>query len=160
MTMFANWAAGLCAAGVACALLRMLCPEGTLNSAMRVATALLFFCCLLSPIGMLRELLADGFADANVSTAQPSYALAERVDDQATAVIEQALLRDATDRLENIAVKRVEILRSSDAAQIGVAVDRVRVVFDKAEHPLNTAEVTILEQAWGIPVEVYYSDAN
>ncbi len=160
MTAFTDWAVGLCAAGVACALLRMLCPEGAMNSAMRVITAMLFFCCLLSPIGMLRELFADGFLRVDASAPPPSSALSERVDEQATAIIEHVLLEDATARLGEITVKRVEILCASTDAQSSMVIERIKVVFDKEEHPLGSSAIAVLEQAWGVPVEVYYSDAD
>lgn len=160
MTAFTDWAVGLCAAGVACALLRMLCPEGAMNTAMRVITAMLFFCCLLSPLGILREVFADGFLRVDASAPPPLSALTERVDEQATAIIERVLLQDATERLETMTIKRVEIVRASSNTPNGVAVERVKVVFDKEEHPLGSSAAAVLEQAWGVPVEVYYSDAN
>ena len=160
MTAFADWAAGLCAAGVACAILRLLCPEGVLNDTLRVVTALLFFCCLLSPLGMLREFLADGFSVAAASSSSVSRALDERVDKQAAAVIEDALLRDAVERLENVEVKRVEIVCVESDEAVGVTVERVRVVFAKEEHPLPVTVTATLERAWGVPVEVYYADGK
>lgn len=160
MTAFADWAAGLCAAGVACAILHMLCPDGALREALRVVTALLFFCCLLSPLGMLKEWLADGILTEEPGVSAVSVTLSERVEEQAITVIEDALLRDARGRLKDMEIKRVEVVRGDGDEAVGISVDRVRVVFAKEAHPVSTVAVDTLEQAWGIPVEVYYSDGT
>ncbi len=161
MTALTDWASGLCAAGVGTTLLFMLCPDGPLKKALRVLTAMLFFACLLSPLGMLREVLRDGMTMPSSPSAQVSQSLNEQVDEQVQSVLEQVLKADADERLAsmNIPVKNVHIERDT-AKENSIYIKRVRVVFDKNDHPVPIAAKQTLEKAWGVPVEVYYSDAK
>ena len=155
MTLLKEWATVLCAVGIGCAILRMLCPKGVMRRTFQVLTAMAFLCCLLVPVGSLGELW-DTTVDAteqDVPTAL-SDATAERV----LIVLEEELVRDAQTRLSplKVTVKKATVVRDMSRTD-SIYIERVKLTFDKADHPLAASAVTTLEQAWGTVVEVQYN---
>lgn len=155
MTMLQEWAAALCAAGLACAFLRMLCPKGSLRRTFGILTALFFFCCLIAPLSSLGTLVGEWFTPP--TSVQTPTVLAQETEEQVVNVLEEALLADAQERLAAFAVqvKKVRIIRDTDRAD-SIYIERVSVTFDKADYPLDKGVANTLEQAWGVIVEVQY----
>lgn len=157
MNEIQNWAVTLCAAGIGCSLLRMLCPKGAMSRVFGVLTAVLFFCCLLLPLQTVGQ-IAVGIFQTEADDTVPQE-LDETVKQQITSAVEQALLDDAKERLENdgVQVKRVAIVGDIDADG-GIYIERVKVTFAKDDRERISLAATKLEQAWGRAVDVYYVD--
>lgn len=156
MTAIREWAVVLCTAGIACAFLRMLCPKGALRRTFGMLTALFFFCCLIAPLGTLGAQLGRVFGD--VAAQEVPTALEEQTAEQVAAVLEQALVQDAAERLADygVKVKKAEIVRDMTRLD-SIYIERVRLTFAKADYPLDKTAVSTLERAWGMIVEVQYS---
>ena len=161
MTALGEWAMGLCAAGVACAVFDMLAPSGSMKRVSSLLTAVFFFCCLIGPLGEVigdcREWFsAQATADVPVETA---------LDDTAIKQVEQmlatSLQADAASRTASygLTVKKVEVERDMSRSD-SIYIERVRVVFAKDDQPVPDAAVNVLECAWSTPVEVYYTDGG
>jgi len=156
MTVLREWAGGFCAAGIACALLGALCPKGAMQQAFGVLTALLMLCSLLSPVQLLVSTLQNGVVAPTDELAVPQ-ALSETAQKQALSIIEQALYKDALERLgeEKVTLKRLYAQR--DNQEDGrIYIQKVRLVFDKADRPVDPQVIHRLSAAWGVPTEVYY----
>ncbi len=156
MTMLREWAVALCTVGIGCAFLRMLCPKGALRRTFGALTATAFLCCLITPLGSIGTLFRDSF-DVAPSSQVPT-ALNEATQDRITMIIEDALVRDAAARLASfdVTVKKATVVRDT-AQQDSIYIERVKLTFDKADHPLDGQAVAVLERAWGTVVEVQYS---
>lgn len=149
-----DWAVGLCTAGIGCTLLHTLCPAGTMRRVFKVLTGVFFFCCLMSPLSALTELATDLFA-LPAHTAVPS-ALSETVDEQIQDLLDQALLQDAQARLgDAVTVKDVSVKRDMSRTD-SIYIECVRITLAQEDHALSHTVYPMLEQAWGIKVEVYY----
>lgn len=156
MTVIREWAAVLCTAGVACAFLRMLCPKGALKRTFGVLTSLFFFCCLIAPVGSLGALVGEDLV--SVPEQEVSSTLDDTIEEQIIVILETALVQDANERLTSygVTVKKAMIIRDM-SREDSIYIERVKLTFDKADHPLEGSAVTTLEQAWGTIVEVQYS---
>ncbi len=156
MMVLREWAGSFLAAGMACALLATLSPGGGVRRAFGVLTALLMLCSLLSPIQTLVHTLADGFVVSPTETPV-SQALSDTAASQAISVIEEALYRDATERLADtdMTLKRVRVRRDRTQEQ-RIYINKAELVFDKQDAPIDPMTVQKLSMAWGIPTEVYY----
>ncbi len=156
MTQIQDWAAALCVSGIGCTLLHMLCPAGTMRRVFGVLTAVFFFCCILSPVQGLVSFAADLFS-VSPQTEVPT-ALSDTVYEQAQQVIENALLQDAQTRLaDTVTVKKVSVIRDKTQTD-SIYIERVMITLDREDRSAVKTVYTTLEQAWGITVEVYYSD--
>ena len=156
MTGVQHWAVGLCMAGIGCTVLRMLCPAGATRRVFGVLTAVFFFCCLLSPLQALMSVAGDWF-DFSVQTTVPTT-LSETVNGQVEAVLEAALLRDAQVHFgQDTAVERVSVVRDMSRTD-SIYIERVQVYLAEDTHPVSPKAIAALERAWGITVEVYYTD--
>lgn len=154
MTQLQEWAAALCTTGIGCALLHMLCPAGVMRRVFGTLTAVFFLCCLLSPLRSLLTVVSDVFAFP-AETEVPT-ALSEEVSEQAETILSEVLLEDARGRLTDTAtVKNVTVCRDN-AREDGIYIERVRVTLDKEDRAAASTVRTVLQQAWGVIVEVYY----
>ncbi len=152
MTAIQDWASSVCALGIGCAVLKMLCPAGAMRRVFGVLTAVIFVCCLLSPFTTMLESVKDLFAIPR--TASPSYELSDAVNEQAVAVIEEALLVDARSRLQDTAdVKSVTVIRDT-MREDSIYIKRVLVTVDGEDHASSFKIRATLQSAWGVDVEV------
>ncbi len=147
----------LCAAGIGCSLLRMLCPKGSMGRVFGVLTAVMFLCCLLLPLQGIGRIAADIFQTE--TDAAISQELDETVIKQLMSAVEQALFDDATTRLEgdSVRVKKVTVIGDIDEHG-SIYIERVKVTFHKDDRKHAPAAATKLERAWGRAVDVYYVD--
>ena len=78
------------------------------------------------------------------------------LDAQAEAVLTQTLLGDAVERVgETATVKKVTLCRDKTRTD-RIYIERVRITLDREDMAVASAVRKTLEQAWGVPVEVYY----
>ena len=154
MSGLRDWAAALCSAGIGSALLFMLCPAGATKRVFAVLTAVFFLCCFLMPLKSGIDLLSDWFALSEETTVPTE--LSEEIDAQAEAVITETLYSDAVARVgETVSVKKVQIVRDSTRTD-SIYIERVHLVLAKDDQASALSVRKTLEQAWGLPVEVYY----
>ncbi len=154
MSVLQEWAAAMCGIGVGCAVLSMLCPAGRMRRVFGVLTAVLFLCCMLSPVKALVGLATELFSLPEET--EVSLELSDKVNEQAESVLTQTLLRDADERVGDIAtVKKVTLCRDKTRTD-RIYIERVRVTLDREDMAVASAVRKTLEQAWGVPVEVYY----
>jgi len=154
MTEIQGWAAAMCAIGIGCTLMSMLCPSGAVRRTFGTLTAVFFLCCLLTPIKTLIGQAVDLFAVREQTAV--SRPLDETVNAQAQEVIAAALLRDAEQRLsETATVKKVTVYRDNTRAD-SIYIERVRVTLSQEDRTVGATVRKALEQAWGTVVEVYY----
>ncbi len=146
---------GLCAAGIGCALLEHLSPDGTMKRTFSLLVALLFFGCFLSPLSSLFRVAGGWIAQAKAPVTVPAE-LNEEVGQQIVSVLEEAMRTDAEQRT-GLTVRRVRIQRDI-AHEDSIYIERADVVFAQKEHPVSAEVRQRLEQAWGIVLEVYYAE--
>lgn len=149
-------AIGLCAAGIGCGLLQQLAPEGATKRVLSVLIAVFFFGCFLSPLSELFTAAGGWIVQASEPAEVPDR-LNEEVSEQIADVLETALCQDANERLasQQVTVRQVRIHRDT-AHPESIYIERADVVFAKEDYPLPQTVVPLLEQAWGVVVEVYY----
>ncbi|MBQ3069464.1 MAG: hypothetical protein IJD01_05925 [Clostridia bacterium] len=150
-----EWTVGLCAAGIGCAVLEQLVPDGAVKRVFSVLVAVAFFGCFLSPLSSLFRLAGGWLVQATPVTDVPT-ALNDTVTEQITEVLEEAMRQDAEARL-GVTVREVRIYRDITRDD-SIYIERADVVFDGKEHPLAQGAVQQLEQVWGTALEVYYAD--
>lgn len=161
MTALGEWAIGLCAAGVACAVFDMLSPSGGLKRVSGMLTAVFFFCCLIGPLGEVVGECRQWFSSGAVASAEVDTTLSETAMRQVEEMVSAALFDDATVRAQTygLSVKKVTVERDMSRPD-SIYIKRVRVVFAKEDHPVPDTVVKEWERAWGTPVEVYYTDGG
>ena len=154
MSEFQDWAAAMCGVGIGCTLLSTLCPVGRMRRVFSVLTAVFFLCCLLVPLKTLVGTASDLFALPEGSAV--SQGLTKEIDEQTTAILEQALFEDAVSRLgDAVTVKKTAVCRDNSRTD-SIYIERVRVTLDRGDKGSAPSVRTTLEKAWGVPVEVYY----
>lgn len=154
MSGLQDWAATLCTLAIGCSLLSMLCPAGRMRRVCGILTAVLFLCCLLSPLGSMLTFVKELFVLPE--NTQVSVELTDEVNEQARRILTEALLSDARERLsETATVKKVAVYRDSSRTD-SIYIERVRVTLDKQDRGAGAVVRAALEQAWGVAVEVYY----
>ncbi|MBR5134463.1 MAG: hypothetical protein IKV35_02580 [Clostridia bacterium] len=158
MTVVKEWAVGLCAAAFAMAIVRGLMPRGAASKGLSFVISAMFFCCLISP---LREL---GAWVSALSTLQPSTSVvSEEVEELAEKQLLSAMALTMTDEAARlvsdfgVTVRSVEPKRDI-ARDDGIYIASATVVVDKRDHPVDRRVYDVLEQKWGIPVEVWYGE--
>ena len=156
MTAVQDWAAGLCVAGIGCTVLRMLCPAGATRRVFGVLTSVFFFCCFLSPLGAVLS-MAGEVLNLSPQSQVPSM-LSDTVNEQVEKVLESALLQEAQTYFgQEISVERIAVIRDMSRSE-SIYIERVRVTLNEHAHPASPHTIAALERAWGLPVEVYYTD--
>lgn len=154
MNVIRDWATAMCGIGIGCAVLSMLCPVGRMRRVFGVLTAVLFLCCVLSPAKAFVGLAAEWLSLSE--ERQVSSELSEEVHEQAEAVLTQTLFDDAVERVGQTAtIKKVTLCRDNARTDC-IYIERVRVTLDREDMATASTVRKILEQAWGVSVEVYY----
>ena len=154
MNVLRDWASAMCGIGIGCAILSSLCPAGRMRRTFGILTSVLYLCCMLSPVKTLVGLVTERFSLSE--EASVSSELSEEVDAQAEAVLTQTLLGDAVERVgETATVKKVTLCRDKTRTD-RIYIERVRITLDREDMAVASAVRKTLEQAWGVPVEVYY----
>ncbi len=149
-----DWAVAMCGIGIGCAVLSMLCPTGQMRRVFGVLTAVLFLCGMLSPVKTLIGFTVELFSLPE--ERQVSSELSEEVSEQAETLLTQTLFHDAVERIgETATVKKVTLCRDKTRTD-RIYIERVRITLDRNDMAAASAVRTILQQAWGVPVEVYY----
>ena len=159
MTALSEWAMGLCAAGVACAVLDMLSPSGGLKRVTGLLTAVFFFCCLIGPLGEVVGECRTWFSSEAIAQTEVDTSLDDAVIQQVEDLLSSTLKDDAASRMNayGLSVKKVSVERDMSRSD-SIYIKRVQVVFAKEDHPVPEAAVKELERAWSTSVEVYYTD--
>ncbi len=158
MNEFQGAAIALCTVGLACGMLQTLVPDGAMKRVFSVLAGVFFFVCLLSPLSELFR-AAGGFLVQSTAPPTVPTELEERVEEQVEAVLESSLLANAQEHVSPYGVTVVSVQLQRDTTRNdSIYIQQIRVVFSKEDFPVPAQIDTMLEQAWGTAVEVYYGE--
>lgn len=145
------WAIGLCFAAVACAVLELLNPNGTLRKPMRLLIGLFFLCVLIFPSIELTQNAENFLEGISANEDEPSTeGLQGTLEEQSKQAAEQALRQFIYQRFEQekIVIQSMEVETILEENE--VQIHAVLVSVPKSE----TARAEMLLQAMGLPYRV------
>lgn len=152
MTYISDWAAGLCSTAVGLSLVTLLVPAGRIRRTVTVLAGVCYFCCLISPLAAWCQAGMDWFS-MDMSRTEVSDGMTRLTDEQIDRALEEALCRDAEDRLKDygVSVTNARIVRDT-SEQDGIYIRQVILTVQGEKLPRKV--YTELELAWGVEVEV------
>ena len=153
MDSLRQWAVAVCAAAVACTLLRQLFPENRLGEQGRMLLPCLFLCVLLSPIssGFADVKLPDFTAENAVNTEE----ITARMHEQMTEQVNDTLLRMVNQSLDGYGWSAKKVVADMDIAEDGsIRMGQITLYVDEEVARRATAVRQVAEQRLGTTVEV------
>lgn len=150
-----TWGTSLCCAAVACAILQLLAPPGGLGRLLELIGAAVFLCCALSPLVTLPNMDWKSALTAPLSSSAQSELLQTRLKEQLNQPLQQTVAEEGTAALSAYSLSAEKIEAVMDTGENGgIYITKIAVTLTKKQAVRQTAVVQILEQRFGVDVEV------
>lgn len=158
MEQIREWAFGICAAAIACALAQLILPKSSMQRVFNITCSVFFLGCLLSPI-VFAPITLDISAQDEIHrqveerSQNLSSAMEERTKEEATESIRLTAQRI----LEEIGVTAQKIyINVHDGGEDGISISECEIELDQTYFPRHDEIRTTLMQRLGVNVLIGY----
>lgn len=155
-----EWAFGLCAAAIACGLMRILTPKSSMEHVFSAVVSVFFLGCILSPILL-------GTIDADISLTSPdelreqleqrTRGLEDTLNDEFTESASESIRLAAQQTLEEMGVDYRNIyIHTNENEQNSISISECEVTLDASYQSRHTQIREALMARLGVAVSIGY----
>lgn len=164
MEVLRQWAFGVCAASIACGLVRIILPSSGMQRIFTVTASVFFLCCLLSPV-VFTAVLPGEFDlqndDMMRQIEEKSSRLQSAVQEQNTALATESLRAAAAAALADMGVEYQKIyINVHDDGMGSISISECEVQLDQTYFQRHDEIHSALQARLGVTVRIGYKEAG
>ncbi|MEM1483831.1 stage III sporulation protein AF [Oscillospiraceae bacterium PP1C4] len=158
MDTIRQWAFGICAAAIACALAQLILPKSSMQRIFNITSSVFFLGCLLSPIAFAPITLDIAAQDeVNRKIAQKSEQLSSAMEEQTQENASESIRLAAIKTLEEMGISAQKIyINVHDDGENGISISECEVELDSSYFPRHEEIRKALMEKLGVNVLMGY----